>query len=463
MDYFGPSADAVNAYQGKDGNYLNKQDNLFKLFPFTTHKQCPEVNSGSFMKVASGCTIAEEQTPSSLFDSVVALIEGDLYGDSEDVTLEVLREIIAVSGAANSNNLRIALSSDSSNNADKIALYLSSMVGDSEQLKRITRDALNRTNDDANVVERLVYRVVPIIESDGGEAKRYFRVSEALSAVFLEDLSFILADPRLTEIHLSQLLSFYFFMTVSQNSLIANKRMSGSRDELEVLYFALEWEKTNQSRACYKQGFKSLESALEEMFVHAGVLELLNTVGESNTIDPIDYITLREIVDASPERELKIAENIREVNKLIRSYKYDTNLFDELPIGENPASSVKEEVDGLYGTVKSILFNTARNKPRGDYSNSFRLFSQSDMCFEKRRGRSGTLLNITDSALLLLTTLAIGEKDSISLTDLFKQFRRRGVSMDEPSREQVAAYFEKRSMLDKKSDSGETQYVKRVL
>lgn len=73
------------------------------------------------------------------------------------------------------------------------------------------------------------------------------------------------------------------------------------------------------------------------------------------------------------------------------------------------------------------------------------------------------MLNITDDTLLLLTVVSIGHRDSMSLTELFGQFERRGVFMDETTKEEVARFFEKRSMLDKKSDSGETQYVKRIL
>ena len=387
----------------------------------------------------------------------------DRYEDGKDVTLEVLREIAAVSGGSRTNNLRIALSSENSNNAYKMASYLVSMLEDREVLRTITKEALKRSNDDANVVERLIYEVVPISDNAEAEDRKYFQVSKVLSKVFLQDLKFILSDSRLIDMYLSSLLEFYFFMTVAQNCLLVSRKMHGNRNELEDLYFALDWEKTNQTRACYKHGFKKLEYALEDMFVHAGVLEILNTVDEHSSSQQIDYIGLRELIDEFPNRENVIAQNIRNATIEIRSYKYDSDLFSDSPLDGVAVVSVEDEIDYLYRTVKSILFNTARNRPRGDYSNSFRLFCQSGLCFEKRRGRSGTLLNITDSTLLLLTTLAIGEGQNISLTGLFKQFRARGVSLDEPSKELVAAYFEKRSMLDKKSDSGETQYVKRVL
>lgn len=459
MGYKGPSLDSFDAYQGKDGSYSNNQDNLFKLFPFTSHGPCPEVHPGCFIRIASGCEIEKEQTLETRFDEVVSLISGSLYGDSEELTIEVLREIATYS---DTNNLRIALSAENSNNANKTALYLASMAGDTKTLRDMSRAALNRSNDDANVVERLIYRVVPIKESSKKESRLYSRVSSALSPVFLDDLKFVLSDSRLTEMHLASLLSFYFFMTVSQNCLAVSKKMNGTRKSLEELYFAMDSEKTNQTRACYKRGFKKLESALEEMFVHAGVLEILNTVDGHND-DVVDYISIRELVAESPECELEIAENIRLVTERIRTFKYDADLFSNSSVRGLPATSAKEEVDLLYDTVKMILFNTSRNGSRGKYSNSFRLFARSGMCFEKSRGRGGTLLNISDTTLLLLTTLAIGEKDSISLTDLFKQFCRRGVCLDESSKEHIASYFEKRSMLDKKSDSGETQYVKRVL
>ena len=156
MGYKGPSAEAISRYQGKDSNYSNKQDNYFNLFPFTTHKQCPEVHSGCFIKTASGCMIKQEQTSESLFFHVVSLVGDDLYEDGKDATLEVLREITAVSGGSRTNNLRIALSAETSNNANKMASYLVSMSEDREALRTITKEALKRSNDDANVVERLM-------------------------------------------------------------------------------------------------------------------------------------------------------------------------------------------------------------------------------------------------------------------------------------------------------------------
>ena len=457
MEYKGPSVEAINQYQGKDGNYSNRQDNLFKLFPFTTHKQCPDVFPGSFMKIASGLDIKEELSSDNLYSEVIALIEGSLYGDGKDVTIEVLHEIIVSSETSNSNNLRIALSSKTTNSSNKTATYLVSMVDDRNKLRSIARSAIRNSDQDANVVERVIYKVVPIEESKVSEEKYYFRINNALSGVFSGDLNFVLSDPKLTELYLKPLLHFYFFMTVAQNSLTVNKKTRGNRDELEELYFALDWEKTNQTRACYKSGFKKLESALEEMFVHAGVLEILNTVDDGNSVQPIDYIGIRDLIEADPDAEEEIA------TLQIQAYKYETELFADSSLEETPVTSAIDEIGYLFDSVKTILFNTTRNKPRCDYSNSFRLFCQSDLCFEKRRGRSGTLLNITDKTLLLLTILSIGSNENISLTDLFKEFKRRGVSLDESSKEQVAAYFEKRSMLDKKSDSGETQYVKRVL
>ena len=49
------------------------------------------------------------------------------------------------------------------------------------------------------------------------------------------------------------------------------------------------------------------------------------------------------------------------------------------------------------------------------------------------------------------------------LNCLFAEFERRGVFMDATTREHVIAYYEKLNIIEKKSDSGDAQYVKGIL
>jgi DNA phosphorothioation-dependent restriction protein DptG len=49
------------------------------------------------------------------------------------------------------------------------------------------------------------------------------------------------------------------------------------------------------------------------------------------------------------------------------------------------------------------------------------------------------------------------------LNDVFAEFEARSVFLDNISKEQVMHYYEKLNLIEKKSDSGDEQYVKRIL
>ena len=51
----------------------------------------------------------------------------------------------------------------------------------------------------------------------------------------------------------------------------------------------------------------------------------------------------------------------------------------------------------------------------------------------------------------------------MKLKDLFKAYEVRGVFLDQKSKEEIHNYFEKLNLIEKKSDSGDAQYVKGIL
>lgn len=68
----------------------------------------------------------------------------------------------------------------------------------------------------------------------------------------------------------------------------------------------------------------------------------------------------------------------------------------------------------------------------------------------------------------LLEELEIEEEDTdyfkdIRLNKLFKEYELRGICLDNTSREYLQEFFTKLNLIDRKSDSGDAQYVKRIL
>ena len=82
--------------------------------------------------------------------------------------------------------------------------------------------------------------------------------------------------------------------------------------------------------------------------------------------------------------------------------------------------------------------------------------------FLKSGGLYGRVLNLNRDMLLFLTSLCVKDK-KMKTNDLFKEFKRRGILFDKHSRKEIINYLDLLNLIDKKSDSGDAQYVRPIL
>ena len=80
----------------------------------------------------------------------------------------------------------------------------------------------------------------------------------------------------------------------------------------------------------------------------------------------------------------------------------------------------------------------------------------------KSRGQYGLMLNLNKDFLYIITALCVKE-NKIKLNDLFDEYERRGLFFDRYSKEEIVTLLNKWNLIDKKSDSGDAQYVKSIL
>ena len=71
--------------------------------------------------------------------------------------------------------------------------------------------------------------------------------------------------------------------------------------------------------------------------------------------------------------------------------------------------------------------------------------------------------NLSEETLIFLTKICIKDQKKMRLNDVFSEFEKRGVFLDNHSKSEVMHYYEKLNLIEKKSDSGDAQYVKRIL
>jgi DNA phosphorothioation-dependent restriction protein DptG len=62
-----------------------------------------------------------------------------------------------------------------------------------------------------------------------------------------------------------------------------------------------------------------------------------------------------------------------------------------------------------------------------------------------------------------LTRVCIGSEDKIRLKILWDKLKDRGIVFDETTKLEITKLFEKINLIEKKSDSGDAQYVKSTI
>ena len=79
---------------------------------------------------------------------------------------------------------------------------------------------------------------------------------------------------------------------------------------------------------------------------------------------------------------------------------------------------------------------------------------------EKRRDYSVLVL---DEEMLLFLVAMIAKDDRLRMDDLYKRFREYGIEFSFQTKNAISEYLLKLNLLERKSDSGEAQYVRIIL
>ncbi|NBK93881.1 DNA phosphorothioation-dependent restriction protein DptG [bacterium 1XD21-13] len=460
MEYILSEEKFYESYVDSGGKFTHKVGNKLKLFPFITTPGTEPILSlekltGRVISIIDGV-----QTEHVSIDDVISEL---MKITSVQVGQEEIFRRLIVSTFFDKNerikplNLRLLeVATDLEATEKKHAEYIASVLGD----KRILKEAIDKAQEscmkNSNVLENMV---VSCISKDtlGLEGEEYFRISVGLVDKFNEDFSFILEDELRTRKNLVQLFEFYYFVYTIQAMMNLDRFFEGDREEIIPLYFSLDWEKTSLGRRCYSEGWQKVKASLDRIFAHVVVLDLLNLT--SDDFSQVDYIKLRKIIDGDPELERKMTNEVKKITDLYRKHRNDCTEMKELEREKSRDGDFDLEVRYLFNSVKT-QFEYARERPYKGYAKKFIAYCDK---YLKNRGRSGMMLTLTEDMVLFLTKICIKNNECIRLKDIFKEFAARGIFLDDISKDEVTTYYEKLNLIEKKSDSGDAKYVKRIL
>lgn len=459
--------DSFNAKSPEDKSVdamrlTHRPDGAFKLFPFKASgkRQAPIVTDLQDVVSAFFRETLGKQTKSIDFDSLCKAILEEVDIDDEDVDFfkEVIRSLFFVGNDFVANNLGLYPFQTVTNNksAENLAHFLFSVLGLNESDCAMIKKAKETRR--YNVVEDMIIQTLEkSIVSDAEPKPKYFTVKTDVQDKFRNDLTYMLEVDMTSLEDFANLFSVYYFYYVSQTCITLDHFCDGKRDDKVDFYFALDWEKVSKNRQCCNSGWDKLQGSIAHMFSHAITLEILN---QKQDPQMWDYISFGKYVESHPEKDLDIAREIRRAEESYISYVGDYKKFNEI---KEPSigTETQKAIQHLFKCVEIQFLETDRKRANQVYNEKFSEFCK--VRWVKNRRKSGLVLNLTEQDIIFLTKISLRNREKIRLNDLFKEYEYRGIYLDNTSKEYLQEFFARLNLIDKKSDSGDAQYVRRVL
>lgn len=317
-----------------------------------------------------------------------------------------------------------------------------------------------------NILYKLIKESLPPLENKESESFGYIIWHKNIIETFRKDYVYLKTQNRTFLKNIGLLLKYYYFIYVSK---IALSLGDFHNDNEHSLFFLLESEVVSKNREGFRAGWNMLEKRLTSLFTHTNTLELLNYIKVNG--EPLgSYKEAKQKWDNfSSDEKSDLISRIKELEKYYKSkismpntgwdkcYEILGNQIDY----KRMTCQLEKTIYQFWYVIDFQFKNTARSKPHRGYSLWFIEFCKAN--FIKRRGRIGYTLKMDQELLLFLTKLCIGNEKKIRLKTLWEELSTRGVNFDESSKMEVVKLFEKINLIEKKSDSGDAQYVRTIL
>ena len=301
-----------------------------------------------------------------------------------------------------------------------------------------------KSNESNHIVINLILDNAPELEYYKTEIK-YSSKLNYINQLFTEDINFAIKNKQFFLDNMDNIFAYYYFFYISQLILKLSKRLNYDNN-VEELFYLLDWESASKNRKTLNNGYRFLKNETDKS------LSKVNLIFQLNTLLGTEFCLEKELEDYFNSLGYESQQNCLEIlKKWICDYR-DIRGFEEINLPDD------------YNQLVDILLETLNESLQKKQISLFTLNLEeiAKPYFLKRRGSYGYVLNINRDMLLMLTALCVKD-NKIKLNQLFKEYEKRGIFLDKYSKEEVVNFLTKLNLIDKKSDSGDAQYVKPVL
>lgn len=444
-------------FKFKDSGLTHSQCNQFKLLPYAANEKTLVSNFdgviGAFSRYICDKELKNEFNFNEFIENVVDEI-GEFKGDDSK---EVFRDIVKTMFIDKENLVDFDIKTinyiSSTKSDEKIAKFLYSIFFD-EELKASIVEHYDREVE--NILYKLVLNALPELKNKSFKNERYKCYLPFVKELFIKDFKFLIENDDLYKNSLKRFLEYYYMFYVSQLAMKLSKFEKANLTEPETIYYTLGWESTSKNRMAYQFGWDLLKNNVNSLFSHAITLEFLN---HHNLDEQLGYVELFNMFSSMDEND--ISNQIETIYNEYTSRIMDKDWSTFKQKDRECANEAFSKVYKLFEAIQYQFNKSSRSRANEAYKNWYIRFVYEN--FSKKRGSLGYNLNLTEEDIILMTKICISNNEKLKLSVLFNEFEKRGMFFDRDSKIKIVQLYEKLNLLEKKSDSGDAQYVRSVL
>lgn len=466
---------AYSSHYHQNNKFKDNWQEGIKLLPFNSNPSSAfdikcglHGTTGEFYRIwENNGTKAIENFRESVIRPISVYLKKKQMADTQiNEFIDMLKDILYVNGNLNitdssflkyiplmSNDERIS-SKDKKKYSDgqkKLANYLYSMI-----------DGIYYPQQESkcnNLFIKILKEGLHSFETgNNGEIKKEYSSLNYIRKKFNEDFKWMMQQEENVKIkYMHLLLHFYACFSITQTVAYLNPNIRKKMEEPLPFYFILNSEKASVNHDAVVRGWTHTitKENLDKLFGKSQALDILNCVLGGNIGF---YYDIYEKLNETP-----FEDNKESCEKLLNLYQtekrsvYDNRTSEDASIEEISISvnSYEEFINKLHklctGLQSPSYISRMRKKVIDILSVRF---------LQRRRGNFVLTL---DNEMLIFLIALITKSEKVKLDKMYSLFNQYGIYFNRGSRQAIENYLLKLNLLDRKSDSGEAQYVTVIL
>ena len=472
--------DAYNNHYHQSGKFIDKFQEGIKLIPFDSRnasafdKNCSlQGTTGEFFRLwANDGTKSIE----SFSESAETPVKDYLVNSRQMPSLQanefvrMMKDIMVVNGNLNVTNTNFLKYLPLVPNDERISTRERSMYKDGQ--KKLSNYVYSMLSLDVDFTSTgkskdLFTKILEeaLSSSVGHQEKRtegeYYIINYIRNS-FNEDFTWLMSQEETVKVkYLHLFFYFYACYSVTQAIVNINSKSENVTTSPKPFFFILANEKASINHDAITRGWTHIipTKSLDRLYGKSQALDIINCILGNNIGFYSDVIhKLNETsFDDNKESCVELIELYQaEKRKVLEGRNSERYILDSFGKIDTEVKSYEEfyyKLEKLCIGLQSPSYTSRMRK---------KVIDLLSVRFLQNRKRSGYVLTLDNEMLTFLIALFTKSKKT-KLEDMYKLFNSYGIHFNRGSRIAIEEYLLKLNLLDRKSDSGEAQYVTVIL